>query len=64
MPNTKITKQKFKDHFSYAKKVYIFGALIAVAAASLIFTVTRYTPDNEYSVVVALVDSYANVTNL
>ena len=30
MPNTRITRQKWKDHFSYAKKVYIIGILLAL----------------------------------
>lgn len=42
MPNTRITRQKWKDHFSYAKKVYIIGILLALGAASLIYSVTRY----------------------
>lgn len=64
MPNTKITKQKFKDHLPYAGKIYIFGCLIAIAAASLIFTMSRHVPDNEFSVEIALVDNYVNIENL
>lgn len=58
MPNTRITRQKWKDHFSYAKKAYIFGILLALGAASLIFSVTRYQAPNERAVQIALVDSY------
>lgn len=64
MPNTKITKQKFKDHLTYSKKIYIFGALVALAVASLIFTVTRHVPDNEFSVEIALVDNYVDIDKL
>lgn len=64
MPNTKITLQKWKDHYSYAKKVYIIGALIAAAVASLIFSVTRYVAPNERAVIIQLVDTYADPTKL
>lgn len=64
MPNTKITKQKFKDHLAYSKKAYIFGVIIAVAVASLIFTMTRHVPDDEYSVEIALVDNYVDISKL
>lgn len=64
MPNTKITLQKWKDHYSYAKKVYIIGALIAVGVASLIFSVTRYVAPDERAVVIQLVDTYADTTKM
>lgn len=64
MPNTKITLQKWKDHYSYAKKVYIIGALIAAGVASLIFSVTRYVPPNERAVIVQLVDTYADTAKM
>ena len=58
MPNTRINRQKWKDHFSYAEKVYIIGILLALGAASLIYSVTRYQAPNERAVQIALVDSY------
>ena len=64
MPNTKITKQKFKDHLPYAGKLYIFGFIIAIAVASLMFTVTRHVPDDEFSVEIALVDNYVDIEKL
>ena len=64
MPNTRITLQKWKDHYAYAKKVYIVGALIAAAAASLIFAVTRYVPPNERAVIIQMVDTYADPTKM
>ena len=62
MPNTKITLQKWKDHYSYAKKVYIIGALIAAGVASLIFSVTRYVAPDERAVIIQMVDTYADTT--
>lgn len=64
MPNTKITLQKWKDHYSYAKRVYLIGALIAAGIASLIFTVTRYVPPNERAVVIQMVDTYADTVKM
>lgn len=64
MPNTKITGQKWKDHLSYAKKIYIIGAILAIAVSSLIFSVTRYTPPNERSVLIELVDNYTDPSKL
>lgn len=64
MPNTRITLQKWKDHYAYAKKVYIFGALIAAACASLIFAVTRYVPPNERAVIIQMVDTYADTAKM
>lgn len=64
MPNTKVTRQKWKDHLSYAKKVYIIGALVAIAIASVFYTVTRYIPPDENAVAIQLVDSYVDTTKL
>ncbi len=64
MPNTKITLQKWKDHYSYAKKVYIIGALIAAGVASLIFSVTRYVAPDERAVIIQMVDTYADTTKM
>lgn len=64
MPNTRITKQKWKDHYSYAKKVYIIGIIVAVAVASLVYSVTRYVPANEHAVLIELVDGYVDTEKL
>ncbi len=64
MPNTKITKQKWKDHYSYSKKIYIIGIIIAAAVASLIYSVTRYVPPNEKAVLIELVDGYVDTAML
>lgn len=58
MPDTRITKQKFKDHMEYSKKSYIFGILAIIAVASLLFTVTAPAIPNEKAVEVALCDAY------
>ena len=64
MPDTRITRQKIKDHMSYSKKVYIIGAIIAALMSSLLFTVTRYRSPNERAVYIALVDTYTMADNL
>jgi len=64
MPNTKVTRQKWKDHLYYSKKFYFIGILVSLAVASLIFSVTRYVPENEHAVHIELVDTYADTTKL
>ena len=64
MPNTKVTRQKWKDHFFYSKKIYIIGTLVAIALASLVFTVTRYIPADEHAVQIQLVDSFVDTSTL
>ncbi|MBR5985480.1 MAG: hypothetical protein IK019_03615 [Clostridia bacterium] len=65
MPDTRITKQRLKDHWSYSGKAYIIGALIAVALASMFFTmVTNREPADKYSVNFAIVRSYSNAEAL
>ena len=65
MPDTRITKQKLKDHWGYSGKAYIIGALVAVALASMFFTmVTNREPADKYSVNFAIVRSYSNTEQL
>ncbi|MCR4621645.1 MAG: hypothetical protein K5663_06140 [Clostridiales bacterium] len=65
MPDTRLTKQKLKDHWSYSSKGYIIGALLAVALASIFFTmVTNREPADKYSVNFAIVRSYSNTEKL
>lgn len=65
MPDTRITKQKLKDHWGYSGRAYIIGALIAVALASMFFTmVTNREPADKYSVNFAIVRSYSNTEQL
>ncbi len=63
MPNTKITKQKWKDHLFYAKKVYIFGIIIAIGAAALIYTVSGPKKHDENYVMVYFL-GYANLDKI
>ena len=49
---------KVEGSFSYAKKVYIIGILLALGVASMVYSVTRYQAPNERAVQIALVDSY------
>ena len=65
MPNTKITKEKLKNHWAYSKKVYILMTAIAVGLASIVYTmVNNPNPaDNKY-VCIALVDSYADTSKI
>ena len=65
MPNTRITKDRLKNHWQYSRAVYIFGTLAAVLLAALLYTVvTNREPPNQFSVNIALVRGYSNTENL
>jgi len=64
MPNTKLTKDRIKEHFSYSKRMYIVGLIITLLGASLIFDVTRHTPSGPQLIQVGLVDSYCDTEKL
>ena len=65
MPNTKITKEKLKNHWAYSKKVYILLTAVAVGLASIIYTMANNhnPPDNQY-VGIALVDSFSDTSRI
>jgi len=60
MPDTRITKQRFKNHMEYSKRAYIIGVIVMVALASLLFTMTTPAVLNENSVGLALCDAYVS----
>lgn len=61
MPNTKLTREKFKNHLHYGRTVYIFLILAAVFFSEILYAVTVYRAPNERNVHIELVDSYADV---
>ena len=64
MPNTAINKVKLSNHWAYSKKIYIFGLLLAVGLASLVYSMTRPTTPGEFLTGIALVDSYCDTSKL
>ena len=65
MPNTKITKDKLKNHWAYSKRVYILLTAVVVGLASIVYTMANNhnPPDYQY-IGIALVDNYADVSKI
>jgi len=55
MPNTRITKERLKNHLHYGKWIYILIAVVAWFAVDLVYTMTEYRPDRYHRVDVQLV---------
>ena len=65
MPNTKITKDKLKNHWAYSKKIYILLTAIMVGLGSIAYTmVNNHNPPDFQYVSIALVDSYADYSKI
>jgi hypothetical protein len=55
MPNTRITKEKLKNHLHYGKWIYVLIAVVAWFAVDLVYQMTEYRPDKFHRVDVQLV---------
>ena len=64
MPNTKMTREKWKNHFQYGKMLYIVIALVAVLVADLVYTMTTYQAPNARRVDIMFVQSYTDTEQL
>ena len=63
MPNTKITKERFRNHYHYGKTVYLLLIIVCGMLADVLFTVTTYRAPDERKVDIELVGVYANIEN-
>ena len=61
MPNTKLTRQRWKDHMYYGKWIYIVLAIVAVFVTDLLYSTTEYRPPDERKVTVQFVSSSASM---
>lgn len=61
MPNTKLTRQRWKDHMYYGKWIYIVLAIVAVFVTDLLYSTTEYRPPDERKVTVQFVSSSATM---
>ncbi len=61
MPNTRMNKQKWTNHFQYNKWSYVLVLFLAYMVGDLLFTMTAYRPPNERKVEVELVGAYADI---
>ena len=64
MPNTKFSREALKTHLHYGKWVYVAIIVGVFALGSMIFTMTRYMPPSERTVVFQIVGGYANIEPL
>ena len=63
MPKTKYSKEYLKNHFFYSRWVYLVVVLVALGAAEITFTVTRYQAPNARRVDIELLGGYADLSN-
>ena len=61
VPNTKLTRQRWKDHMYYGKWIYIVLAIVAVFVTDLLYSTTEYRPPDERKVTVQFVGSSATM---
>ena len=60
MPNTKITKDRFRNHYQYGKYIYLALIVVCGMLADILFTVTEYRAPDERKVDIELVGVFAN----
>lgn len=63
MPRTKYTKEYLKNHFFYSRWVYLVVVLVALGAAEITYTVTRYQAPNARRVDIELLGGYADLSD-
>lgn len=59
MPNTKLTREKFKNHLHYGRTMYISLILAAIFLGDILYTMTAYRTPNERNVQIELVGNYS-----
>ena len=64
MPNTKITREKFVNHMSYGKWVYVLIIVLVWFGVDLLYTVTEYHPPAERRVDIYLMGNYVDIEPL
>jgi len=55
MPDTRMTRDKLKNHLHYGKWVYLLIAIVAWFTVELVYTMTEYRPDQYHRVDIQLV---------
>jgi len=63
MPNTKLTKDRLKNHYQYTKAIYLGILIAAVMIADVLFTVTAYRSPGSRSVDIELVGVFSETEN-
>ena len=62
MPNTKLTRDKLKNHFQYGKMIYLVILAVAALIGNLVFTITVYHAPNERRIDIELIGIYADAS--
>lgn len=60
MPNTKLTKDRLKNHYHYTKAIYLGVIIVAAILADVLFTVTTYRSPGHRSVDIELVGVFSD----
>ena len=60
MPNTKLTRDRLKNHFQYSKMLYLVIIVVAGMIGNLVFSVTTYHAPNPRRIDVELIGVYAD----
>lgn len=63
MPNTKMTRDRLKNHFQYGKNIYIIIIILTIALADILYTATIYHAPSERKIDIYLVSHNSDVTN-
>lgn len=63
MPNTKYSREYLKNHLFYNRWIYLAVAVAALAAAEIVFTITRYQAPNARRVDIELLGGYADLND-
>lgn len=63
MPNTKITRERWKNHMHYSKMIYLITIVVAGMLGDILYTVTTYHAPNARRVDIEFVGNYVDFSN-
>ena len=63
MPNTKMTRDRMKNHFQYGKNIYISIIILMIVLADILFTTTVYQAPSDRRIDIYLVSHNSDITN-
>ena len=62
MPNTKMTRDRMKNHFQYGKMIYIAIIIVTVMLADILYTATVYKAPSDRRIDIYLVSHNSDIT--
>jgi hypothetical protein len=63
MPNTKMTRERMKNHFQYGKNIYIVIIILMIVLADVLFTTTVYQAPSDRRIDIYLVSHNSDITD-